>query len=216
MRPRDPDGTRLALKSAATTLFARRGFTAATAFRIARAAGVNKAMINYHFGGKRGLYTAIIRESMAVLLERLQAVERSRQAAPARLRDFIAAFGDTVALAPDLPAMLLREVLSGGEHLEREVFGFITAVLGTVRGIVESGIRDGSFREVDPLLTHLSLMGSLMFFFATEDFRRRALAETRAAPAPPSAGQFVTHLQDLMTRGLLAGPRPAGKRRQKR
>jgi len=215
-RARDPEGTRRALKEAATALFARRGFAGATADRIARKAGVNKAMINYHFGGKRALYAAILRESFAALIARLRSVTDVSAPPVERLRAFIALFAETVAQTPDVPAMLLREMLSGGEHrdLGREVFEFIPQLLALVRGVVEAGVREGSFREVDPLLTHLGLIGSLLFFFATGEFRERALSEIKGAPAPPSPEQFVRHMQDLMTRGIVAEP-GRGRARQR-
>ncbi|MCP4657706.1 MAG: helix-turn-helix transcriptional regulator, partial [bacterium] len=56
-RPRghyDAAATREALLEAATELFAERGFDGAKVEAIARRAGVNKAMISYHFGGKQG------------------------------------------------------------------------------------------------------------------------------------------------------------------
>ena len=183
---RDPQGTRRALKEAGTALFARRGFAGATADLIARRAGVNKAMINYHFGGKRGLYSAIVRESFAALLEGLRGAV-GRAAAPAgQLRGYIAAFAEMAQRQPDLPAMLLRELIAGGDHhdLDREVFEYLPQVLGTVRGVLEAGVRDGSFRPVDPLLTHLGVIGSLIFFFATAEFRRRALAEIKGVRPP--------------------------------
>ena len=209
MRVRDPQATRRALQEAATALFARRGFAGATADRIARRAGVNKAMINYHFGGKRGLYTAILRESFSALLERLRGITAVEAPPPQQLRNFIATFAETVGQTPDLLAMLLREMLSGGEHpdLDREVFEFIPQLLGMVRGVVEAGIKDGSFREVDSLLTHLGLIGSLVFFFATGEFRGRMLGEMNLAP--PSADEFIRHLQELMTRGIVAKPAAA-------
>src|SRR5262245_22816328 len=168
-KARDPQGTRRALKEAATALFARRGFAGATADVIARRAGVNKAMINYHFGGKRGLYSAIVRESFAALLERLRRAVDAAASPSEQLRSYIAAFAEMAQGQPDLPAMLLRELMAGGENrdLDREVFEFLPRILGTVRGVVEAGVRDGSFRPVNPLLTHLGMIGSLMFFFAT-------------------------------------------------
>jgi AcrR family transcriptional regulator len=212
-KARDPQGTRRALRQAGIALFARRGFKGATADLIAQKAGVNKAMINYHFGGKRGLYSAIVSESFAALLERLRgAVDRT--AAPAdQLRAYIAAFAEMAKGQPDLPSMLLRELMAGGEHpgLDREVFEYLPRILGVVRGVVEAGIHDGSFRPVDPLLTHLSMVGCLMFFFATEEFRRRALARMKRAPV--SAPDFVTHLQDLMTRGIAARGRAGTRKR---
>ena len=57
---RDAQATRAALIAAGTRLFAERGFAESSVEQIAKQAGVNKALINYHFGGKRGLLTAII------------------------------------------------------------------------------------------------------------------------------------------------------------
>ena len=57
---RNPEKTQELLRAAASRLFAERGFDGATADDIAAAAGVNKAMINYHFGGKEGLYRAVL------------------------------------------------------------------------------------------------------------------------------------------------------------
>lgn len=55
-----------------------------------------------------------------------------------------------------------------------------------------------------PFLTHLGLIGSLIFFFVTAPVRER-LASAGKLPAPlPSAEQFIRHIQELMTRGLAA------------
>lgn len=53
------DQTREALLEAAAHVFGRDGFHAASTRAIATAAGVNQALIGYHFGGKEGLYLAV-------------------------------------------------------------------------------------------------------------------------------------------------------------
>ena len=80
-------------------------------------------------------------------------------------------------------------------------------VLAAVQRIVERGVREGAFRPVDPLLTHLSLVGSLVFFFATAGFRQRVLADGRLGISPPAPAAYVQHIQDLITHGLAAGER---------
>ena len=52
--------TREALLQAALEVFGRDGFHAASTRAISEAAGVNQALIAYHFGGKEGLYRAVI------------------------------------------------------------------------------------------------------------------------------------------------------------
>ena len=50
---------------AATPLFAARGLHGTRVRDVARAAGTNPSMISYHFGGKEGLYSAVIARQFA-------------------------------------------------------------------------------------------------------------------------------------------------------
>ena len=54
------EATRGALILAAVQVFGRDGYSAATTKAIARQAGANQALISYYFGGKEGLYTAVV------------------------------------------------------------------------------------------------------------------------------------------------------------
>lgn len=58
--PRDKIGRRLALLEAATSVFAERGFEAATTREIAERAGCAEGLIHRYFAGKRGLMLAIL------------------------------------------------------------------------------------------------------------------------------------------------------------
>jgi AcrR family transcriptional regulator len=53
------DQTRERLLHAAVSVFGRDGFHAASTRALAGAAGVNQALIGYHFGSKEGLYLAV-------------------------------------------------------------------------------------------------------------------------------------------------------------
>jgi TetR/AcrR family transcriptional regulator len=194
--------TRDALVEAATDLFAAEGFDGVRVEQIAHRAGVNKAMINYHFGGKGGLYHTILALTFGEIAARLTDV-RERGLGPAQtLREIIEAFAELVTRRPRFPAMLLREVTSGGRHVDPELFLRIVAIFGSVRSVVEEGVRRGRFRPVDPVLTHIGLIGSLVFFFATAPFRERVLAQGGLAIEPPSDAAYIRHIQDMMTRGL--------------
>jgi len=94
--------------------------------------------------------------------------------------------------------MMLREVLAGGARLAPEVVPYLVRVLGAARRIAERRVRDGTLRPVDPLFTHLSLIGSLLFFFAKAPFRER-LAKATDAPlrAPPASDVSDTSKSSL-------------------
>src|SRR5215470_3099507 len=192
-RRRDPAATRQALLTAGTELFAERGYDGVPVAAIAARAGVNKAMINYHFGGKRKLYVAIV---------------------SATFGEIVALVGDVATRRhPHFCTMMLREVVAGGKHLESEVMDKPVRILEAVQSIVARGVREGDFRPVDPLLTHLSLVGSLVFFFATRRFRERILAKRRPPLTPPDPEAYVKHTQELLTHGLAATRPDGGDRR---
>ncbi|WP_432587034.1 TetR family transcriptional regulator [Streptomyces sp. HD1123-B1] len=58
-RKLDPERSRRLLLEAAMDEFAEKGYAGARVQDIADRAGVNKQLINYHFGGKEGLYKEI-------------------------------------------------------------------------------------------------------------------------------------------------------------
>jgi len=219
VRRRDAAATREALLAAGTELFAEHGYDGVPVAAIAHRAGVNKAMINYHFGGKRQLYLAIVSATFAEIVSSVERLAEASRPAPELLRELIAVVSDAVTRRhPHFCTMMLREVLAGGAHLEAALVALPVRMLAAVQRIVTRGVREGHFRPVDPVLTHLSLVGGLVFFFATRRFRERVLAQRRPAVKPPDAAAYVKHMQDLLTHGLAArGPgraRRSGRRRR--
>ena len=134
--------TREALLSAATELFAERGFEGARVETIARKAGINKAMISYHFGGKRRLYVAILTATLSEMASRLKSLRESPDPPDLLLRAFIAGFAEMVVQRPAIPAILLHEILSGGRHVEEHLLPHFLALFSVVRDIVERGTKD--------------------------------------------------------------------------
>ena len=60
---------RAQLIAAATPLFAKKGLNGVSVRELAKSGGTNVSMISYHFGGKAGLYEAVLREVFAGLLQ---------------------------------------------------------------------------------------------------------------------------------------------------
>jgi AcrR family transcriptional regulator len=204
-KKRDTQATRDALLGAATELFAERGFEGTRVDQIAEFAGVNKAMISYHFGGKKSLYNEILGATLNEAHERFHEIRYSKASADKRLRDFIFAFADLAATQPALPVMVIREVLSGGLHIDEDLLPRFLELFKLVQGIIDQGIREGTFTNVNSYVTHLSLLGSLVFFFATKQVRELL----SGAPLPsrvPEVRDFVRHLERTMRHGLVAEP----------
>ena len=108
------DGTRQQLIDAALRLFSAHGYDAVTMRALAREAAVNLAAANYHFGGKQGLYRAVLED----IAERMSArLTPTAGTVGAKLRD---AGDDRRALASAL-STLLRTIIEAfvGETVER-------------------------------------------------------------------------------------------------
>lgn len=100
-RQRDAERTRQALLDAACAEFAAKGLAGARVSAIAERAGVNKQLISYYFGGKQGLYQAI--------LERWHAQEEQLAEPGISLEDLVWRYLDAGHRQADLQRLFLRE-----------------------------------------------------------------------------------------------------------
>jgi AcrR family transcriptional regulator len=111
---RDGLTTRALVLNAAGQVFAERGFAEATTREICERAGSNSAAVNYYFGGKEGLYDAVLAEAhrQIVSLSEMQAVMGSDKPAEEKLRAFFAIAMRAASSAPELwgVKVILREL----------------------------------------------------------------------------------------------------------
>jgi AcrR family transcriptional regulator len=152
-RRRDADRTREALLDAALAEFGAKGLAGARTSEIAARAGVNKQLISYYFGGKDGLYKAILDRwyaqeaqlsepgiSLAELAYRyLEAGVRQPDLQRLFIREEMEADPDSVARDPDSEDLAdLRARKQAGEIAEELDPAFVLLVLqaAVVSGIV--------------------------------------------------------------------------------
>src|SRR5678816_809281 len=84
--------TRDAVFDSAATRFAKGGFDGVSVDGIARDAGVNKAMIYYHFADKIALYRAVLADGLSRMGAIVQAIASSTDTPAMKLDRFIDAF----------------------------------------------------------------------------------------------------------------------------
>ncbi len=207
---RDPENTRRVLLAAGAALFSELGYDAVPIEQIAARAGVNKALISYHFGGKRGLYAAILASGFEQIARRFEAAEAGARDAAAALHALLQVFGAFYREHPDFPSLFMREVLSTG--IDPGVVPHFVAIIGVVRRLAARGVREGVFRPVHPMLLHLGLIGALVFFMSTERARRRAASQHTLPLAMPELAEFLGYLEGLTLRGLAPDPSESHRR----
>ncbi|HVL67552.1 MAG TPA: TetR/AcrR family transcriptional regulator [Vicinamibacterales bacterium] len=194
-RRRTPEaGTRERLFAAAAAEFAARGFAGANVDRIADAAGVNKAMLYYHFDSKASLYGEVLRDMFQAVADRL-AARTAPGADPAdRIRTLVEVIAQEALARPHFPPIWLREIAEGGAHVDRDTMAVVGRILQHVFVAVEEGVKARRFRPVQPLLVQLGIVGPLLMFFATAPLRRKAPpGMARAVDLP--VDEVIAHVQ---------------------
>jgi AcrR family transcriptional regulator len=88
--------TRARLLHAAARLFAERGYARVTVRDICKTARANVAAVNYHFGGKDGLYRAVMHHAMETMQATTEAAREAGRNLPAaeRIRAYVSVFAD--------------------------------------------------------------------------------------------------------------------------
>jgi TetR/AcrR family transcriptional regulator len=188
-------GTRERVFAAASTEFAARGFAGANVDRIARAAGVNKAMIYYHFTSKAALYREIMRDMFDAVAARLEEMGAEHRDPEGKIRAFVEAIARSAEARPHFPPIWFREIAEGGTHLDEGITRTVAGIVKRLAGIVKEGVAAGTFRPVDPLLVHGGIVGPLLLYYASASLRKRmARAGVRGADAYQST-EVIAHVQ---------------------
>ena len=142
-RARRSDGasTRTALLKAAGQLFAEVGYAAATNRAISDQAGTNTAAIAYYFGGKDGLYEAVLIEAhrQFIDLDTLKAITASALPPEKKLVTAMKLLADRSRRSSELwgMAVLLRELIQATDFPPSSLFEEIFPKVVELRKLVQ-------------------------------------------------------------------------------
>lgn len=107
--------TQRKLLRAAADAFAAQGYDAASTRTIADRAGVNIALIAYHFGAKDGLYEAVLEDWVRTLQETIERELAGLHGAPKRADAVVTAFlRHALIVAPGVATLIARESVMAG------------------------------------------------------------------------------------------------------
>lgn len=201
--------SRRALLAAASEEFALHGFAGGSVDAIAARAGVNKAMIYYHFGSKQGLYVEILRDVFGSMSARTGAIVGSPAAPEEKIAEFVATISAEADARPHLPPMMMREIAEGAHHLDADTLRVMARVFFNLREILEQGVRDGVFRRVHPFFAYLSVISPIIFFRASRPLRA-TLARHGVVPGVDALDNrlFLEDLTKNLIRALAKDPEP--------
>ncbi len=155
-------GTPAAVLAAARKLFAQHGYSGASVRAITSAAEANLGAITYHFGSKKALYNRVVEECVSPLVARVEAALSRRGPVLDRLEGVVRAYFDHFAENPDLPHLMLQEVvLSGGPP--EAASPFMRRIYALIVAAIREGQEAGEVRAGDPTLMSMSLIAQPIF-----------------------------------------------------
>ena len=143
--------TKRALLDAALVEFAEKGRAGARVSRIAERAGVNKQLISYYFGGKDGLYDALIERWL----------EQESEFAPRELPldELVARYIRDGVDHRDMHRLLIRDGIQGVATPDAEMPAGEEGELGEVADLRRRQQEGELAEDLDPALLMLMLQG---------------------------------------------------------
>ncbi len=192
---------------AASTLFARRGVHATTMAQVAEAVGLQVSSIYYYFGSKHEILERIVRDVNRVPLEALDRAEAVHDDPAVQLHAFVRVDAAALCTFPFDINEIHRlagedEAVFGAYWTERQILN------DRVEALVERGVANGSFVDVDAHLAALTVLANdeaAQNWYRPVGARRLTSRDGSAAAdyRPEDVGAF---LADHTLRALLADP----------
>lgn len=192
---------RARILSAAAEVFASIGFAGARVDEIAARAGVNKAMLYYHVGDKDALYAAVLTETIDRVPPMLRKALENVETPAEKLQCVLDTLAALPKSNPQFVPILLREIASGGATLPDAMVARMAGVFQIVAEVLAEGVKKKAFRKTDPLLTHVSLVGSMLFLVASQPIRAR-VAKLTGAAQEHTPKDLARHTGNLVLHGL--------------
>ncbi|HBS60249.1 MAG TPA: hypothetical protein DEA44_13390, partial [Firmicutes bacterium] len=141
-------------------------FAGASIRELAKAADVNSALISYHFGGKEGLYAAVLHTHLTHLLSALEQVSRSTADPEERIRLFIKTVSDIHKEKPFLLRLLQGELINPSVYFEKVLVTSFKKLITFLPATVAEGKDLGKFApDIHPLYASVALVSMVNFYF---------------------------------------------------
>ena len=157
------------IMKAAQSVFKEKGKAGARIDEIAEIAGVNKAMIYYHFKSKDEIYTEILKSFLFEGRDNFAQILKNSLTLEEKIKGIVDLYFDIYSRNTDPIKIMFREILDGGKDLaavlhemKRNMEFFNPDYLCT---LFEKEIKNGKIREIDGKHLIMSIHGMCVFYF---------------------------------------------------
>jgi TetR/AcrR family fatty acid metabolism transcriptional regulator len=149
----------------AARLFSKKGFAETSMREIAEAAGVGKSTLYDYFAKKDDLLLFFIEEEMRLLNQTTAESAGRAMDAPTKLRQLTELQFEFLERNRAVALLLVREAQRLGPQSQRWWMEKRQEYLRLLHNVIEQGISERAFREVDPAFSARALMGLMTLIF---------------------------------------------------
>jgi AcrR family transcriptional regulator len=198
---------------AAEELFARRGFSGVGLSGIADAVGLGKSSLFHHFPTKAQLYAAVVERILSEIETALTQALAAGGSPVERLDRWADTIIDLLGARPAHARLLLRSLfeddeLSGSSEEERAADATLARIVGNVSHLLREGMAAGALRAANIGHTLQSLIGLIIYHFASGEFGDELLG--RSVFTPAEVKRRKDEIRAFLHHGLVTGGRRTG------
>jgi AcrR family transcriptional regulator len=192
----------------AVELFAEKGFEGTSIRDLAARADVNVAMVNYYFGSKEKLFESMVEERASYSRGVLEEIAKNASYTDIEKIDHIIEnYIQKLFTNRKFHRVLHQEMmLNQRESLQQSIVNILYPNHLIIRGVIEAGMKKGSFKKVDAPLVIATLLGTINQVLLSKKMCVKLLnKEDDYIPYedPRFAKRLGDHLKQLMHAHLL-------------
>ena len=187
----------------ADAAFSQHGYEATHLEAIARACGVTKPAIYYHFKDKSALYEAVLLKRFLELSEVIIANTGSEDPVEA-LKAYIETFGNYMIDTPSFSAIFSREIANDAKAMPQSCIVALSRTLQRLSDILQKGKEEGVFECENPFMIQMMIVTTLSSYLTTRSLRKRVfdVLEKQDKAIDPNIENVIENLSQKIIKAL--------------
>ncbi len=200
-RPLTQMDKRSTLIDAARVLFVESDYEKVSVRAIAQQAGVDASLIRYYFQSKMGLFSEMVKETLAPMFDKI--VQTNKQYAASSPEEILTTYYSIMSQNPDFPKLIYRTANLSPTESNRELQANLLDLFPATRMAVFDQLKQADILrpEVDIMCAKMSFVSLLVFPFLMPELFKQAIGiET----SPEFLQKLAKHNARLLRHGLIA------------
>tara|TARA_B100001564_G_scaffold161126_1_gene135452 strand:- start:305 stop:910 length:606 start_codon:yes stop_codon:yes gene_type:complete len=156
--------TEIKIKTAAKSLFLKKGYSATTTRDISKESDINLALLNYYFTSKKKLFEIIMLETFYDFISKMVEVYNDEKSTlEEKLKLTSSKYIDMIIAEPHLPTFVVNELKNNPSSILKILKGQIME--SKLVDQYNEGVKKGVYKKIDPIHFVTNILSLIVFPF---------------------------------------------------